>query len=48
MKVELNIEWLLKKRKIKLRDLERVINISYQQLWNIKQWRTSKIMFKSF
>jgi len=45
MKVELNIDWLLKKKKIKLSDLEKLVNLSYQQLWNIKQWRTSRISF---
>lgn len=47
MKVELNIEWLLKKKKMKLSDLEKVVNLSYQQLWNIKQWRTTKMNFKT-
>ena len=45
MKVELNIEWLLEKKKMKLSDLEKIVNLSYQQLWNIKEWRTSKIGF---
>ena len=45
MKVELNIEWLLEKKKMKLSDLEKLVNLSYQQLWNIKEWRTSKIGF---
>jgi len=45
MKVELNIDWLLKKKNMKLSDLEKVVNLSYQQLWNIKQWRTSRISF---
>lgn len=47
MKVELNMEWLLEKKKMKLSDLEKVVNLSYQQLWNIKQWRTSKISFET-
>lgn len=45
MKVELNIGWLLEKNKMKLSDLEKVVKLSYQQLWNIKEWRTSKISF---
>ena len=32
MKVELNIDWLLKKKNMKLSDLEKVVNLSYQQL----------------
>ena len=45
MKVELNIEWLLEKNQMKLSDLEKIVNLSYQQLWNIKEWRTSKVSF---
>ena len=45
MKIELDIVWLLEKKKIKLSDLEKLVNLSYQQLWNIKQWRTSRISF---
>jgi len=47
MKVSLNIEWLLEKRKMRLKDLENKVNLSYQQLWNIKQWRTSKVSFET-
>lgn len=47
MKVELNIEWLLEKKKMRLSDLEKLVNLSYQQLWNIKQWRTSKVTFET-
>ena len=45
MKVELNIEWLLKKKKMRLSDLEKLVSLSYQQLWNIKQLRTTKVSF---
>ena len=47
MKVELNIKDLLKKRQMKLSDLEKVVNLSYQQLWNIKQWWTTRISFET-
>ena len=47
MKVELNIEWLLEKKKMRLSDLEKLVKLSYQQLWNIKQWRTSKVTFET-
>lgn len=47
MKVELNIDRLLEKNQMKLSDLEKVVNLSYQQLWNIKEWRTSKIGFET-
>ena len=47
MKVELNMEWLLEKKKMKLSDLEKIVNLSYQQLWNIKQWKTTKISFET-
>ena len=47
MKVELNIEWLLEKNKMRLSDLEKLVNLSYQQLWNIKEWRTSKVNFET-
>ena len=47
MKVKLNIEWLLEKKKMKLSDLEKLVNLSYQQLWNIKEWRTTKISFET-
>jgi DNA-binding Xre family transcriptional regulator len=45
MKVKIDIEWLLEKKNLKLSDLEKLVNLSYQQLWNIKEWRTSKISF---
>ncbi len=47
MKIELDIEWLLEKNKMKLSDLEKLVNLSYQQLWNIKEWRTTKISFET-
>jgi DNA-binding Xre family transcriptional regulator len=37
MKIELNLKVLLEKRQMRLSDLEKVVNLSYQQLWNIKQ-----------
>jgi len=37
MKVELNIEGLLKEKDIRLSDLEKKVSLSYQQLWNIKE-----------
>jgi len=45
MKVELNIEWLLEKNQMKLSDLEKIVNLSYQQLWNIKEWIKTKVSF---
>ena len=45
MKVEINIEWLLEKKNMKLSDLEKKVSLSYQQLWNIKEWRTTKVSF---
>lgn len=45
MKVEINIEWLLEAKNMKLSDLEKLVSLSYQQLWNIKEWRTTKISF---
>jgi len=45
MKIKIDIEWLLKKNNIKLSDLEKLVNLSYQQLWNIKEWKTTKISF---
>lgn len=45
MKVEMNIEELLDKKKMRLSDLEKMVNLSYQQLWNIKEGRTSRITF---
>lgn len=47
MKVELNIEALLEKKNIRLSDLEKEVNLSYQQLWNIKEGRTTKISFET-
>lgn len=37
MKVELNIEGLLKEKDMRLSDLEKLVSLSYQQLWNIKE-----------
>lgn len=47
MKIEIDITGLLEKKKMKLSDLEKLVNLSYQQLWNIKEWRTSKISFET-
>lgn len=47
MKVEINIEWLLEKKNMKLSDLEKLVNLSYQQLWNIKENRTTKVSFET-
>lgn len=47
MKIKIDIEWLLNKKNIKLSDLEKLVNLSYQQLWNIKEWRTTKISFET-
>ncbi len=47
MKVEINIEWLLEKKNMKLSDLEKKVSLSYQQLWNIKEWRTTKVSFET-
>ena len=47
MKVELNIEALLEKKNMRLSDLEKEINLSYQQLWNIKEGRTTKVSFET-
>ena len=47
MKVEINIEWLLEKKNMKLSDLEKKLSLSYQQLWNIKEWRTTKVSFET-
>jgi DNA-binding Xre family transcriptional regulator len=47
MKVEINIEALLEKKKMRLSDLEKLVNLSYQQLWNIKEGRTSRITFET-
>ena len=45
MKVELNIEGLLEEKSMRLCDLEKRVSLSYQQLWNIKEWRTTKVSF---
>lgn len=47
MKVEINIEWLLEAKSMKLSDLEKKVSLSYQQLWNIKEWRTTKVSFET-
>ena len=47
MKVEINIEELLAKKDMKLCDLEKKVSLSYQQLWNIKEWRTTKVSFET-
>lgn len=47
MKVEINIEELLVKKDMKLCDLEKLVSLSYQQLWNIKERRTTKISFET-
>jgi len=47
MKVKINIEWLLEKKNMKLSDLEKKVSLSYQQLWNIKEWRTTKVSFET-
>lgn len=47
MKVEINIEWLLETKNMKLSDLEKLVSLSYQQLWNIKEWRTTKVSFET-
>lgn len=47
MKVSIDIEGLLEKKQMKLSDLEKVVKLSYQQLWNIKQWRTTKVSFET-
>lgn len=43
--MEIDIQWLLDKKNLKLIDLENKTWLSYQQLWNIKEWRTTKISF---
>ncbi len=45
MRVEIDIQWLLEKKNIRLCDLEKKVDLSYQQLWNIKEWRTTKVSF---
>ncbi|NUJ98123.1 helix-turn-helix transcriptional regulator [Candidatus Gracilibacteria bacterium] len=47
MKVEINIEGLLEKKNMKLSDLEKKVSLSYQQLWNIKEGRTTKVSFET-
>lgn len=47
MKVEIDIKWLLEKRNLRLIDIEEKTWLSYQQLWNIKTWRTTKIGFET-
>ena len=47
MKVELNIEALLEEKNMRLSDLEKEVNLSYQQLWNIKEGRTTKVSFET-
>ncbi|MDQ7009665.1 MAG: hypothetical protein Q9M94_05230 [Candidatus Gracilibacteria bacterium] len=42
MQVKIDIEGLLEKRSIRLSDLEKLVNLSYQQLWNIKEGRHPK------
>lgn len=45
MRVEIDIAWLLEKKELRLIDIEKKSWLSYQQLWNIKTWRTTKIGF---
>lgn len=47
MKVKLDIEGLLEEKSIRLSDLEKRVSLSYQQLWNIKEWRTTKVSFET-
>jgi len=47
VKITINIQYLLDKKNMRLSDLEKRVKLSYQQLWNIKQWRTSKISFET-
>jgi len=47
MKVEIDIQWLLEKKNIRLCDLEKLVKLSYQQLWNIKENRTTKVSFET-
>jgi DNA-binding Xre family transcriptional regulator len=47
MRVEIDIQWLLEKKNIRLCDLEKKVDLSYQQLWNIKEWRTTKVSFET-
>lgn len=43
MKVEINLSELLRKNKMNSRDLARKSGISYQQISNIKIWKTRRI-----
>lgn len=43
----INIENLLKKNNQNLRWLEKSTWISYQALWNIKNWKTKKVSFET-
>lgn len=45
MNIEFNIEKLLLKKNKKLKWLELETWISYQALWSIKNWKTTKISF---
>jgi DNA-binding Xre family transcriptional regulator len=45
IKVKIDLEWLLENKKLRLVDIEGKTNLSYQQLLNIKKWRTTKISF---
>ncbi len=47
MKIEIDINGLLEKKKLRLIDIENKTWLSYQQLWNIKTWRTKKIEFET-
>lgn len=47
MKVSIDLEKLLAEKGWRLTDLEEKTGMSYQQLWNIKSWRTSKINFET-
>jgi DNA-binding Xre family transcriptional regulator len=47
MKVTIDLERLLKQKQWRLSDLEKKTGMSYQQLWNIKTGRTSKINFET-
>ncbi|MDD2907044.1 MAG: helix-turn-helix transcriptional regulator [Candidatus Gracilibacteria bacterium] len=39
------MQYLLEKNNITLTDLEKSTGLSYQQLWNIKHGKTTKISF---
>ncbi len=47
MNLRLNIEWLLERKDKKLSWLEKETWISYQALWNMKKWTTTKIGFET-